>query len=104
MGPADPQAVLHSRRGMVAAPIVSDQPSMPPPHRGGGDDADAERADAPAPHAGLDAQSPAPASTRAHPPAPHPTGRLHVQAKTRGPGGFASRNSGVSGSGSVFPA
>ena len=61
MGPADPQAALHSRSGSVTAPTVSDQPSMPPAHRGGGDDANAERTDTPAPHAGLDAQSPAPA-------------------------------------------
>ena len=88
---------FRARSGPVIGghPCVT-EPSVPSLRRGG-DDADAERTDAPDPHAEPDAQSPAPVSARARAPAPPPTGRLHPQAKSRGPGGSSSRNPRICG-------
>ncbi|XP_036707779.1 uncharacterized protein C21orf58 homolog isoform X2 [Balaenoptera musculus] len=69
---APPEFRAGSGRVIGGRPCVT-EPSVPSLRRGG-DDADAERTDAPDPHAEPDAQSPAPVSARARPPAPPPAG------------------------------
>ncbi|XP_036707781.1 uncharacterized protein C21orf58 homolog isoform X3 [Balaenoptera musculus] len=92
---APPEFRAGSGRVIGGRPCVT-EPSVPSLRRGG-DDADAERTDAPDPHAEPDAQSPAPVSARARPPAPPPAGRLHPQTKSRGAGGSSSRNPRICG-------